>query len=250
MGKCVDPARSPKAVILAGGYGKRLRPLTDTVPKPLLRVADRPIIEWQIRWLASYGLRSFIVCAGYLKERLVEELGSGNHLGVRIGYVFESEPLGTAGALKNAEHLLSGERSFLVLNGDVLTDLNPLRVLGATDGALAAMAVVPLPSPYGIVEFDRGTGLVRGFREKPVLGDHWINAGVYAFRSEMLEEVPEKGDLEREVFPRLAARGQLVAVPFGDCFWKSIDTHKDMEEVDVLLRQKGELLEKGTYRTA
>jgi NDP-sugar pyrophosphorylase family protein len=229
---------SPKAVILAGGYGKRLRPLTDTVPKPLLKVAERPIIEWQIRWLASHGIKSFIVCAGYLKEKLVEELGSGNQLGVKIGYVFETEPLGTAGALRNAEHLLSGEESFLVLNGDVLTDLNPIRVLEATSERMAAMAVVPLPSPYGIVDFDRNTGLVRGFREKPVLGDYWINAGVYAFRSEVLEEMPERGDLEREVFPSLASRGLLSAVQFTDCFWKSIDSHKDLEEADAILRQR------------
>ncbi len=229
---------SPKAVILAGGYGKRLRPLTDTVPKPLLKVVDRPIIEWQISWLASHGIRSFVICAGYLKERLVEELGGGNHLGVKIGYVFETEPLGTAGALRNAEHLLSGEDSFLVLNGDVLTDLNPIKVLEATAVRTAAMAVVPLPSPYGIVDFDRSTGLVRGFREKPVLSDHWINAGVYAFQHEVFDEIPERGDLEREVFPSLAAKGQLSAVPFTGCFWKSIDSHKDLEEADAVLRQR------------
>ncbi|MEN3048074.1 MAG: NDP-sugar synthase [Candidatus Caldarchaeales archaeon] len=226
-----------KAVILAGGFGKRLRPLTDTLPKPLLRVAERPIIEWQIRWLASHGIKSVVVCAGYLKEKMVEELGSGARLGVRLGFVFEDEPLGTAGALKNAEHFLAGERSFLVLNGDVLTDLDPTYVLSAAERYLASMAVVPLPSPYGIVDLEESTGRVKGFREKPMLGEYWINAGVYALRGELLAELPESGDLEREVFPRLAARGQLVAIRYEHCYWKSIDSHKDLEEASAHFRE-------------
>ncbi|MEM4343432.1 MAG: nucleotidyltransferase family protein, partial [Candidatus Caldarchaeum sp.] len=95
-----------KAVLLAGGYGKRLKPLTETTPKPLLEVSGKPILVWQIEWLKKLGVREFIVCAGYLREKIIEALGSGGRLGVKVGYSVEDEPLGTGGALKNAEHLL------------------------------------------------------------------------------------------------------------------------------------------------
>ncbi|MCL7386798.1 MAG: nucleotidyltransferase family protein, partial [Thaumarchaeota archaeon] len=91
-----------KAAILAGGYGKRLRPLTETIPKPLLPVGDRGIIEWQISWLKQHGISEIVICAGYLKERIVERLGDGSRYGVKIEYAFEEKPLGTGGALKNA----------------------------------------------------------------------------------------------------------------------------------------------------
>src|ERR1041385_1850855 len=101
-----------KAVILAGGYGKRLKPLTDERPKPMIEVRNVPIIEWQIRWLRRFGVSEFIICVGYMKERIIEYIGSGNKLGVRVGYAVEDDPLGTGGALKNAQSLLSGQRGF------------------------------------------------------------------------------------------------------------------------------------------
>jgi Nucleoside-diphosphate-sugar pyrophosphorylase involved in lipopolysaccharide biosynthesis/translation initiation factor 2B, gamma/epsilon subunits (eIF-2Bgamma/eIF-2Bepsilon) len=113
-----------KAAILAGGYGKRLRPLTETIPKPLLPVGERGIIEWQISWLKQHGISEIVICAGYLKERIVERLGDGSRYGVKIEYAFEEKPLGTGGALKNARYLLENEDIFLLVNGDVLTDLN------------------------------------------------------------------------------------------------------------------------------
>ncbi|RLG09596.1 MAG: nucleotidyltransferase, partial [Thaumarchaeota archaeon] len=98
-----------KAVILAGGYGKRLKPYTENVPKPLLSVAGRSILEWQIRWLKHYGFREILICAGYLKEKIVNEVGSGTKYGVKVGYVVEDKPLGTGGAVKNAEHILKND---------------------------------------------------------------------------------------------------------------------------------------------
>lgn len=218
-------------VILAGGYGKRLKPYTETMPKPLLQVANRPILEWQLRWLRHYGFNEVLICAGYLKERLVEEVGSGARYGVRVGYVMEDEPLGTGGALKNAEHILSSEKEFIVVNGDILTDLNPaqlLEVLGEKD--VGAIALTPLPSPYGVIKFDYETFKILSFIEKPRIKEYWINAGVYAFRREVFEYLPEKGDIERTALPRLAEEGRLRAALFEENFWMSIDSHKDLEE--------------------
>lgn len=220
-----------KAVILAGGYGKRLKPYTETVPKPLLPVAEKPILEWQLRWLKYYGFEEVLICAGYLKEKLIEEVGSGSRYGVRIGYVVEDKPLGTGGALKNAEHILVNEKVFIVVNGDILTDLNPNRLLenlGEKD--LGVLALTPLPSPYGVIKFDSSTLKILNFVEKPKIKEYWINAGVYAFRSEVFKYLPEKGDIERTALPKLAEEGKLRAALFEENFWMSIDSHKDLEE--------------------
>lgn len=220
-----------KAVILAGGYGKRLRPLTETLPKSLLPVGGRGIIEWQLIWLKHYGVEEVVVCAGYLEEKLMEKLGRGSSYGLRIDYAIEKEPLGTGGALKNAEPFLKGEEKFIMLNGDVLTDLNPLELLADLDEkCIGSMALVPLPSPFGIVYFDPESRKIRSFVEKPRIREYWINAGVYALKSEIFSYLPERGDIERTTFPMLAERGLLKAHPFESCDWMSIDSHKDLEE--------------------
>ena len=229
-----------KAAIIAGGLGKRLRPLTEDRPKPLIEVGGRPIIEWQIRWLSRYGVDTVVVLAGYHREKLIEFLGSGSRFGVSVVYVVEEEPLGTGGAIKNAERVL-GDGVFLAVNGDVVTDIpvaELVRFLEEHPEALAAIALVPLRSPYGIVEVD-GAGRVRSFREKPVLEDYLINAGVYAMRPGVFRYLPAKGDIERETFPRLAAEGRLVGRVFRGYYWRSIDTVKDVEEASQELAQLG-----------
>ena len=225
-----------KAVILAGGYGKRLRPFTETTPKPLLPVAGRGIIEWQIKWLKHYGIDEIVICAGYLKEKIIEQIGNGSRYGVKVGYVVEEEPLGTGGALKNAEHILKNEASFLVLNGDVLTDFNPMELVeDLRDDFVGAMALVHLPSPFGVVNFDQKTMKIVSFVEKPRISEYWINAGVYAFKSEIFNYLPESGDIERIVFPKLAEEGRLRAHLFESCVWMSIDSHKDLEEASKII---------------
>ncbi len=219
------------AVILAGGFGKRLRPYTEEIPKPLVNVADKPILEWQIEWLKRYGFNEFVLLVGYRKEKIIEHIGSGGRLGVKVTYVVEDEPLGTGGAIKNAEHILSKEEKFLVLNGDILTNLNPLKLFEKLDENpefVAVIASIPLPSPYGVLEIKDSK--VTGFVEKPRLKDYWINAGIYAMKPEALQYFPDKGDLERTAFPAMAKDGVLGAVKYLEVFWKSVDTYKDLEE--------------------
>jgi len=219
-------------VILAGGFGKRLRPYTEEIPKPLVNVADKPILEWQIEWLKRYGFNEFVLLVGYRKEKIIEHIGSGGRLGVKVTYVVEDEPLGTGGAIKNAEHILSKEEKFLVLNGDILTNLNPLKLFEKLDENpefVAVIASIPLPSPYGVLEIKDSK--VTGFVEKPRLKDYWINAGIYAMKPEALRYFPDKGDLERTAFPAMAKDGVLGAVKYTEVFWKSVDTYKDLEEV-------------------
>ena len=219
-----------KAVILAGGFGKRLRPYTETIPKPLVEVAGKPILEWQIEWLKSHGIRDIVLLVGYLKEKIIDYIGSGARLGVRVSYVVEDQPLGTGGALKNAEMVLKNEDYFIVINGDILTNIDPSKVYEKlfVDDVIGSIASVPLRSPYGILRIEGD--FVKEFTEKPLLEDYWINAGIYAFRPSVFEYLPEKGDIERTAFPKLAAERKLVAVRFSNVFWRSIDTYKDVEE--------------------
>jgi mannose-1-phosphate guanylyltransferase len=219
-----------QAVILAGGFGKRLAPLTSEVPKPLLPVGGKPILVRQIEWLRGFGVRDVVLAVGYLRHKIFEALGDGRRLGVRIFYSVEEEPLGTGGAIKNAELFITDD-VFVVLNGDVLTNLNLNKLVEALGDADGAIALVPLRSPYGIVEYD-ANGYVTHFREKPILEDFYINAGVYALRRKVLSELPDRGNIEETLFPRLAQQRRLKAVVYRDVFWRSVDSLKDLEEVD------------------
>jgi NDP-sugar pyrophosphorylase family protein len=219
-----------KAVILAGGYGKRLKPLTDNKPKPLVEVGGTPIIEWQINWLRSNEIKEVIICTGYLKESVINYIGSGKKFGVKVGYSVEEQALGTGGALRNAETLLSGDR-FIMLNGDILTSLDPWQLVKSLeDGVLGVIASVPLRSPFGILDLEGE--FVKGFKEKPQLPDYWINAGVYCLHRNIIEHLPHKGDIEAHTFPRLAEQHKVKVVRYDNAAWKSIDTHKDIEEAE------------------
>ena len=233
----------PVALILAGGYGKRLRPLTLETPKPLIEVAGKPIIVHQLEWLRYYGIDEIYVLAGYLKEKLIETLGSGARFGVQLSYIIEDEPLGTGGALRNASHVISKNKEVIVVNGDVITNIDPLRLVETLRGnIIAAMATVPLRSPYGVLEVD--DGLITGFREKPIIRDYWINAGVYAFKPDIIEYLPDKGDIEKTSFPLIASKRLLVGVKYDTppYYWRSVDSHKDIEEVTKELEEIGGLL--------
>lgn len=224
-----------KAVILAGGIGKRLRPLTNDRPKPLVEVAGRPILEWQLIWLKGHGIKEIILCTGYMHETIRGFLGSGAKFGVKVAYSVEDEPLGTGGALKNGENILSREEKFLMVNGDILTNLDPAPLCQRLSGGyIGVIATVPLRSTFGVVEF-RDDFSVSGFREKPTLDAYWINAGVYCLSSEILRYLPEKGDIESTAFPQLVQESRIGALRYRGVMWRSIDSHKDIEEAGLEL---------------
>jgi mannose-1-phosphate guanylyltransferase len=226
-----------KTVILAGGFGKRLKPLTDTRPKPMIEVLNVPIIEWQVRWLRKFGIKNFVMCVGYMKEQIIDHIGNGAKFDSRIDYSFEEKALGTGGALLNAKQLVSNQGSFFVLNGDILTELDPNRLNIANSNVLA---VVPLRSPFGMVELDVNS-TVRGFIEKPEIPDRWINAGLYRFTQEIFRYLPQEGNIEVTALPALAKEGRLQAVRYKDIFWRSIDSHKDIEEASKEMKEARQL---------
>jgi mannose-1-phosphate guanylyltransferase len=216
-----------QALILAGGEGTRLRPLTYTVPKPVLPLAGRPHVAYVIDWLARHGVDDVIVSCGFLAEGMrkgVAELEPG----VRIRYAEEPDPRGTAGAIRYAEEMLADR--FLVLNGDVLSDLDLSALIAQHDrtGAQATIALYPVEDPtgYGLVH-RREDGEITEFLEKPEpeqVDTDEINAGAYLLESSVLERIPPDRavSIEREVFPRLIGEG-LYGIRLGG-YWIDIGT--------------------------
>jgi mannose-1-phosphate guanylyltransferase len=219
-----------QAIVLVGGEGTRLRPLTSTVPKPALTLVDRPFLAYMVEWLAGHGVEEVVLACGFLPDVLREALGDGERCGARIRYVAEPEPLGTAGAIRFAADELGDELGdrFLALNGDVLTDLDLGALLAAHEehGARATLGVYPVPdsAAYGLVSRDED-GAVLEFLEKTgeaVPGE--VNAGMYALERSVLELIPagEAVSIERDVFPRLAGDGLYGTLLDG--YWMDIGT--------------------------
>ncbi len=203
-----------KAVILVGGEGTRLRPLTNGMPKPMLPVLNRPFLEHTINYLAKYGITEIILALSYLPDAIKDYFGDGRLFGVRLHYTIEDSPLGTAGAVKNTEQYL--DSTFAVLNGDIFTDLDMAAMLAfhrekkAT--ATIALTWVDNPCAFGVVETTED-GKVQRFIEKPAPDEvttNWINAGVYLLEPEVLEQVPAKTHymFERGLFPHLHELGR------------------------------------------
>ena len=205
-----------QAVILAGGEGLRLRPLTTNLPKPMIPMVNRPFLEHMIGYLKANGVTEIILALGYLPEKIQEYFGDGADFGIKLIYSVEERPLGTAGAVKNLAPLIQGP--FLVFNGDVVTDMD-LRGqvrLHTDNEAKATLFLVPVEDPtrFGVVETNR-YGRVSAFTEKPAYVDvraNTINGGCYVLEPEVLDLVPddEFHMFETGLFPALLERGDLM----------------------------------------
>ena len=214
-----------KAIILAGGRGKRLRPVTDYVPKPLVPISNIPIIEWQIKYLKKFGVNEVIICTGY-KQEMIENYLSMKKIGIKIKFSVEKSPLGTGGAIKKAGKMIK-DSSFFVINGDVITDID-LKKLSLKQNSIAS---VELRTNFGVLETDDDK--ITNFKEKKEISDLWMNAGIYHLQKDMLKNLPSKGDIEKTVFPDYAKKGKLSIVRFKHAKWYSIDSFKDMEECSL-----------------
>jgi mannose-1-phosphate guanylyltransferase len=217
-----------QALILAGGEGTRLRPLTSTVPKPVVPLVDRPFIAFMLDWLRSHGVEDVVMSCGHLASGVRNVLGDGSAFDVRLRYMEEERPLGTGGALKLAEPLL--DERFLMLNGDVLTDIDITAQISMHDEAeaRATLALVPVedPSAYGLVRTNSG-GEVTEFVEKPApdqIDTNNISAGAYVLERSVLEllEPDQPASIERDVFPQLVGNGLFGCV--SEAYWLDIGT--------------------------
>ena len=205
-----------KAIVLVGGEGTRLYPLTYALPKPMLPVLNRPFLEHTIAYLKKYGIENIILALSYLPEVIQDYFGDGSKLGVQLIYALESCPLGTAGAVKNAEQYFEG--TFVVLNGDIFTDLDIASMLAfhRRNGAKTTIALTRVDNPcaFGVVDTN-SDGRIQRFIEKPSPDQvitNWINAGIYILEPEVLEYVPVGSHymFEKGLFPLLLELGEPV----------------------------------------
>jgi mannose-1-phosphate guanylyltransferase len=218
-----------QALILSGGQGTRLRPLTSTIPKPVVPLAGRPLISYMLEWLRAHGVDDVILSCGFMAQGVRDVLGDGSAMGIRLRYLEEPQPLGTGGALKFAQELL--DERFFMLNGDVLTDINLTEELRQHEdtGARATLSLIPVedPSAYGLVRRNPDCS-VSEFVEKPgpeQIDTDLINAGAYVLERDLLDEMGPAGtniSMEREVFPELIDRGLFGFAAQG--YWLDIGT--------------------------
>jgi len=224
------------ALILSGGTGERLRPLTNDRPKPMIKVAGRPILEYQVTWLAREGVQNIVFACGYRANIIQDYFGDGSQSGIRARYSLEREPLGSGGALKLAATGLSpSETEFIAVNGDNLTyqPLRPLIHAHRRHQGVATMMVTRLVSAGGITRLDRSNRVV-SFEEKPPL-PFWLNAGVYVLSREFFDRLSDRGDHETTTLPELAREGRLFAYR-SRAFWRTINTAKDLSEIERIFR--------------
>jgi len=218
-----------KAIILAGGRGKRLRPITDYVPKPLIPINNIPIIEWQIKYLKKFGISEVIICSGY-KTEMIENYLKNKKLGIKITFSIENKPLGTGGAIKKAVKKIK-DKSFLVINGDIITNID-LKKLFKKDNSIAA---IQLRTKFGILQ--TVDDKIIKFDEKKEISDLWMNAGIYHLSKDTVKELPNVGDIEKTLFPKFAKKEKLFTIKFRNTLWYSIDSFKDMEESSAVVEK-------------
>ena len=216
-----------KAVIFAGGKGTRLRRLTNEIPKSMVKVGGKPIIEWIMVWLKSYGIKSFLITGSHKINVMQDDVGNGSKWGISIECIDEGPPLETGGALNYAKEHLKEENDFFVVNGDTITNFDIMQL--KRPEYIATIALFPFRSPYGIVK-TKGEK-VESFEEKPLVEGYWINGGVYYAKKEIFEYLPQKGDISKITFPKLANEGKLGGIKINTSA-RFIDALKDLDEAN------------------
>jgi mannose-1-phosphate guanylyltransferase len=220
-----------KAVVLVGGEGTRLRPLTLTIPKQMLPIGGRPMIERVLAWLARHSVTEAVLSLGYKPDAFLEAYASGECANVRLKYAVEASPLDTAGAIRFAALEAGVDEAFVVVNGDVLTDLDvsALVAFHRTHGAEGTIALTPVddPSRFGVVPTD-DDGRVAAFIEKPAPGEaptNLINAGTYVLEPSVLDRIPggRPVSIEKETFPEMVGDRTLYAMA-SDARWLDAGT--------------------------
>jgi mannose-1-phosphate guanylyltransferase/phosphomannomutase len=250
-----------RALIIAGGAGTRLRPLTYRIPKPVIPVVNKPLVQHQIEFLKKHGIREIILSLYYLAGEIKKVLGDGSGLGVKLFYSVEKKPLGTGGAVKKAAPFFKGE-PLIVLNGDIITELALDEVLDFYHKNQASLVLVltPVEDPthYGLVVTSKN-GRIEKFLEKPSWDEvtvRTINAGTYVMNPEILNRWLETKEFsfERELFPRLVAQGGRCFGFVNRKYWmdlgspvKYLKTHFDVMKRKIKLEPAGKLQRRGVW---
>jgi len=226
------------AVVLAGGPGTRLKPFTDDLPKGLIEVCGKPLLQWIIEWLRDNEVKQIVLGVAHLKEKIIDYFGDGTELGVDIRYSVHTVEGGTGEGFRLAISRHVDRNTFFAMNGDQITDLhlNDLFNFHIKYNPIVTMAVANPRCPYGhIMVNDKHD--VTDFLEKPPCSQALCNTGIYVFNREVLRYLPKRGDVEKETFPLLTKLHRLKAYPFNG-FFITINTHKDWIEAEEELRRR------------
>lgn len=219
-----------KALFLAGGMGTRLKPLTDDLPKPMVPMMAKPLLERNMLKLKEFGVEEIILSTCYKSQKIEEYFGDGTKMGLKIHYISEDIPLGTGGAIKNSEEFF--DDTFIIFNADILSDINIKDMMKFHKEKCASVTIavtqVENPSAYGVIEYDENL-YAKSFTEKPKeaeIKSNYINAGIYIFEPNVLKEIPDSQvvSIERETYPQLLKKGYLIAVYKSDAYWMDIGT--------------------------
>lgn len=221
-----------KAIILCGGEGTRLRPYTYNAPKPMLKLGNRPILEYVLLNLKRNGFKDIILTAGYLSDQIKEYFGDGSDFGVNIEYYIEKEKLNTAGSVLQARNVI--DDTFFVGMGDQVTGINIKEMLrfhkNKSNIATLGLKMQSTPYEYGIVEMDLDDN-INNFKEKPILTS-FINSGMYLFEPEVFDYIKPKEDFAKDVFPRLLDKGKKISGYKFNEFWADIGRVHDYETMN------------------
>jgi NDP-sugar pyrophosphorylase family protein len=230
---------SPRtAVVLSGGEGIRLRPITADLPKGLVKVGGKPLLQWVVEWLRANGVTDIVIGVAYLKEQIIDFFGDGARFGVGIKYSIHTVAGGTSEGFRLAVNRYVEDKTFFALNGDQITNLGLKTMLAKHQKSktLSTIAVVHPRLPFGLVKVDKND-YCRGFLEKPLLKDVNISTGIYVFEHDILEYLPRVGDVERTTFPNLSRVGKVAAFRHGGSFI-TINSLRELEEAEKQLRSR------------
>lgn len=229
------------ALILAGGRGERLRPITDDIPKPMIRICEKPILEYQINQLKNIGIKNIVLLVSYMSDVIYDYFQNGDDFGINIKYSYEHKLLGRGGAIKKGMELIDGS-PFIVMNGDVITDFDinfliddfNTRMIKNKNHVVSLLSTA-MVSPYGIMKIN-SKNIVTQFKEKPIL-PYSINAGIYVMNYNIYNLLPNIGDHEIYTFPKLIETNSISAI-INSNFWRSVDSFKDLNDVESFISQQ------------
>lgn len=232
------------AVVLAGGAGSRLYPLTNNRPKPMIKLLGKPILQWVIEWLRHNRISEIILGVAYHKEAVIDYFKDGSSFGVRIKYSIHSIDGETGEGFRLAISRHVTDDLFIAVNGDEITNFNLGSLISyhVKNDPVATIAVAHPRSPFGVINVD-GDGLVSSFAEKPLISSLLVSIGVYSFRNRIIDYLPEKGPIEKTAFPLLVKENLLRALPING-IWLTVNTMKDLKLAEKVLKKR---LEKGTW---
>ena len=232
------------AIIIAGGEGSRLMPLTKDIPKTLVEVGGKPMLQWVLEWLKTQGIEHLVIGVAYKKEKIFEFMKKNSNFGFKVDFSEHTLDGGTAEAFRLAITRFVKDEEFLAMNSDELTNmsLKEMEMGHKENGGIATMAIAPFHCRFSIVKQDQQTGEVTDFEYGKKLQHVPVSIGIYIFNRKILESIPNTGSIETETFARLAGNGNIFGYMLsGKEEWVSVNTQKDIKEAEAALASWGRL---------